>query len=105
MFSIDLDIGDVVLENSGNVDLFRMLSVSFVWFQLCVSFGTRFGCRWRCSGGGLAGMGLRTSGNVPLEKTLEEIHNQYVATERGVAVDGMILTSTNKFYHRHHHRQ
>ena len=85
MFAIDLDICDIILEHSGDVDLDdKSESVIFENFD-----HFDIDCRWqwwmRGSGEGadkgesswglrksLGGSGSHTSGNVPLEKTLEE---------------------------------
>ena len=88
MFTIDLDIGDVVLEDGGHVDL-CIVGISshipvffYLWWEKAFSnlrgqleSGTTAPCR-TCDDG----RAFHTSGKVPLEKTLErEVVSFYVA--------------------------
>ena len=73
MLAIHLDIGDVVLEDGGDVDLFtNRISIlclfSWRWFEFVVWCGDGL-IGGEGSVGGVSGR-ARTSGKVPLEKTL-----------------------------------
>ncbi len=50
------------------------------------------------------GTGERTSGNVPLEKTLDS-DGQLKIVDRLMDELDVIRTSTNRSFHRHHHRR
>lgn len=88
MLSIDLDIGNIVLENGWDVDLCSR-AISHVMPRMhypklswkAVDEAARRG-QCRCRGRGRAGSSL-TSGNVPLEKTLCQSQSFYRCHDRG----------------------
>jgi hypothetical protein len=89
VLSIHLDIGDIVLKDGWDVDLyddFVSLSSSSRAYSRCINLIT-YG-----RNGGIRESHL-TSGKVPFEKTLSSISFLRVSTSRG------ILTSTDRFYH------
>ena len=82
MLSIDLDIGDVVLEHGGDIDLAR-ISVSLTGPAYLIQRLARYlGATMveRYQGSCKEGWWMLTSGKVPLEKTLvAEKESQYAA--------------------------
>lgn len=81
MFSVHFDIGNVVLKDSWDIDLLFDMSaivlkhphcviVSFVWTTIVLN-ERMIGVRRE----------LRTSGNVPLEKTLDKIISKWDSKE------------------------
>lgn len=113
MLAIDLDIGDVVLKNGRDVDLYRQVSAMEKKKKILALVERGWLAR------GLdepeRGRLLLTSGKVPLEKTLEnsEINYQYCSFVPTCLVKmqsrcccfgggGYVgLTSRDKSYHKH----